>query len=287
MGSIGYLMGGAMAGLGQGLEKVGAESEKEQQIQKEQDWRAAMDATHIRLQAAEEAKRQQSQQQFQHTETETAAGRNVAAAGAQRQFLTEQEAAKEAAAQKRVETTGKYRVQARLVGAPPRKPIPEFTHKTLTEQGSMGKDPTTGKPVILPGRSYDLLNHRSGQGFVAVGDMYLPYDASQTQFPASGSIGRAPAAAAQNVIAHPETMMDFFRAYHYIPRDAVTALQQQKDQQSDAGLPKFVPKGTTAGPETGLGGNASGNQQDAEDEAEDYANTGDEGPQESDNAPAQ
>jgi hypothetical protein len=290
MGSLGYLMGGALAGLGKGMETVGAQAEKEQLVQKESDLATARDETHERLRNKLENERIANEQQFRHTETETAATRAATAAGVRQTFEAGEHEKHEAAATGRTKiTAGGHVRSAEINAAGHRKPIPEFTSRTLNEQGSIGKD-EHGNAIILPGRSYDLMKHRSGQGFVAVGDMYLPYDASQTQFPETKSIGRAPAPAIQALRARPEKMMDFFQKYHYIPRDAVSALQQQKDQQRDASLPSFIPKGTTAGPETGLGGAQESPGDDAaEANADDggYANYGDAGHQASDDTPAQ
>lgn len=297
MGSLAYAVGGGLAGLGEGLAKVGEQGFKEQNIKTENENAMARDTAHERLRDQFQKEDIANQQAFQTKSAETAATRAATAAGVTREFesgeKTKERESKEGIAA-RHETGATAREQdasnkklqaaeARAAGA--RKPVAEFTHKTLTKAGGMTQGPD-GKYVQTNGASYDLLNHRSGQGFVAVGDMYLPYSASDAQFPDPGKVGRAPADKLALLAQHPEKMMDFFQKYGYIPRTAVSALQQQKDQQQDKSLPTWA-KGSTAGPETPLGAQAEAPDSDYQEEPNDYANTGDAGPQASDNTPAQ
>lgn len=293
MGSLSYAVAGGMAGLGGAMEKVGSESYINQLI-------SDREATHERLRADLAAKNQQAEQEraqtFQHGETEIAAGRNVAAAGAQRQFLTEQEKAKEAAAQRRTETTGQYRVKARVAGAPAKAPPKTWTPGHYQLQGSY--DPVSKQ--LIPGATIPIMQHRDGRIFVQAGDKFMLYDATKgTQLPDAKSIGRtADPRAVQDITNDPtgttpdgsETKADaFYRAYHYLPASYFSAAQRYQDRGPAGGpLGKNAPPGSTYIPGAPFGGgNASANAQDAEDDGEEYANTGDEGPQASDNEPAQ
>jgi hypothetical protein len=121
----------------------------------------------------------------------------------------------------------------------------------------------------------------------------LPHGANDTSFPDPKSVARPPVKATQNLMQHPESWQDYYQAYHQLPADWLPAYQAHQSQAApQQGLPAFARPGTTVSASTpvGGGGNArSGNEQDAEDDAEDndYANTGDAGPQATDNAPAQ
>lgn len=261
MGSLALAAAGAVGGLGAGITEVGQQEQKKQMMQKESDLATARQETIARLQDKFQKENIQNEQQF--SMKGAAAGR-VFQEQQQTQKLTSEETR---AKQHETEATGRANIlanarrdvagtnaAARTASA---KQVPEFTHKTLNTQGSI--DPVSHLPV--PGRSYDVLNHKSGQGFVAVGDMYLPYEANATQFPDPKSIARAPADKLSLLADHPEKTMDFFQKYGYIPRNAIVAMQQQ-NKPNDPSLPKFLPPGTTAGAETPIGGPA----EDQEDE---------------------
>ena len=311
MGSLAMAVYGGIGGVGQGLQTVGKAGMEVQQEQKKSDIAQQREEAIQRLQAAEQEKiqgtqiaaQQESQarsEKFTKEQTEAGYVHAGAAAGASRSFEAEQEEKKEAAAQKRTETSGQYRVQARQVGATPKKETPEFTQRTLTEQG--GIDPVTKQPTA--GRSYTQLVHKSGLSFVQVngavdpktgmpnGGLLLPHGAGDTSFPDPKNVARPPVKATQNLMEHPDTWQDYYHAYHQLPADWLPAYQasKQNPQGQQQGLPAFARPGTTASAAqpVGGGGNAkSGDEQDAQDDAEDYANTGDEGPQATDTAPAQ
>lgn len=283
MGTLAYAVGGGMTGLGHGLEEAGKQAHDEQMLEKQSSLAQDREEAIARLKDKFEKENIQGQQAFQRSGAQAAREFET---GKQKTEIESKEkiaGAHETAATGREHEASQAKISvAGIRAAGSRKTIPEFTHKSLTEQGSIGPPGPDGKPTILPGRSYDLLNHKSGQSFVSVGDMYLPYNAADTQFPDPKSVARAPADKLQLLAQNPDKMMDFFQKYHYIPRNAISAMQQQKDQSQTQGLPGFIPRGTTAGPETGIGGS-----QESVDDNEDYANTGDNGPQPTDNTPAQ
>ena len=310
MGSLAMAAYGAIGGAGQGLQTVGKAEMSTQLEQKRNDMEQQRQEALERLRAANQATEQQTgiaaqqaaqerSEKFTKEQTEAGYVHAGGAAAATRAFETQQEASKEAAAQKRTETAGQYRVAARQAGNAPKKETPEFTQRTLTEQG--GEDPTTHQ--LVPGRSYTQLVHKSGLSLVQVngsvdpktgqpsGGLLLPHGANDTSFPDPKSVARPPVKATQNLMQHPESWQDYYQAYHQLPADWLPAYQAHQSQAApQQGLPAFARPGTTVSASTpvGGGGNArSGNEQDAEDDAEDYANTGDEGPQATDNAPAQ
>ena len=319
MGSLAMAAYGAGAGLGQGLQTVGKAGMEVQQEQKksaiaqqrEEAIQRLRDAEQEKIQGTQISAQQEAQarsEKFTKEQTEAGYVHAGAAAGATRQFEAEQETKKEAAAQERTETAGKYRVAARVAGAAPKKEVPEFTQRTLTEQAGVPtkdpSDPTGQRMIEHPGRSYTQLVHKSGLSFVQVngsvdpktgqttGGLLLPHGANDTSFPDSKNVFRVPVKATQNLMEHPETWMAYQEAYHQLPADWLPRYQASKEnpQQTQPGLPAFVRPGTTASAAqpVGGGGNArTGDEQDAQDDAEDYANTGDEGPQATDTAPAQ
>ena len=311
MGSLAMAAYGAIGGAGQGLQTVGKAEMSTQLEQKRNDMEQQRQEALERLRAANQATEQQTgiaaqqaaqerSEKFTKEQTEAGYVHAGGAAAATRAFETQQEASKEAAAQKRTETAGQYRVAARQAGNAPKKETPEFTQRTLTEQG--GIDPVTHQPTA--GRSYTQLVHKSGLSLVQVngsvdpktgqpsGGLLLPHGANDTSFPDPKNVYRPPVKATQNLMQHPESWQDYYQAYHQLPADWLPAYQAHQSQPApQQGLPAFARPGTTGSaftPVGGGGGNArSGNEQDAEDDAEDYANTGDEGPQATDNAPAQ
>lgn len=206
-------------------------------------------------------------------------GEAVAAAGAQRGFLTEQEKSKEAAAQKRTETTGEYRVkaaQARTAGATKAPP------PILKKVGQYQLQGSVQGGQMVPGATIPILQHRNGQLYVQAGDKYLPYDATKGNvLPDTKSVRNAPAAAVQDLVSDPTgqtkegaAKMDaFYEAYHYIPAAAVSAQQTAQDNGGQRGpLGKAMPPGATWKPEPGEEEeNASEDAEDARQEAEDNA----------------
>jgi hypothetical protein len=311
VGSLAMAAYGAVGGIGQGLQTVGKAEMATQMEQKKSDVEQQRQEAFERLRAAEEEKlqgtnisaqqaAQERSEKFTKEQTEAGYVHAGGAAAATRAFEAEQKTADRAAAQKRAETTGQYRVAARQAGAPAPKQVPEFSYRTLTEQPSLD-----GK---TPGRSYVQITHRSGLQMVQVnggvdpktgqvdGGLLLPHGANDTSFPDPKSVARPPVNATQYLMDHPESWGDYYSKYHQLPADWLPKYQasKQNPQPQQQGLPAFARPGTTAGPSTPLGGNArSADEQDAQDDEEDaqnerdYANTGDAGPQATDTAPAQ
>jgi hypothetical protein len=247
MGSLMLAAAGAVGGLGQGITEVGQQEQKAQLLQKQNDLIQAREETLQRLRAAEEEKLQASGQQFQHTETETAAGRNVAAAGAQRQFLTEQEKSREAAAGARTNAIVGGRVRVANINADSReanatlrneKPpkadwksstvqlpglVPARAQRMITET-----DPRTGqrtsvpdpsdKPPMIPGKvPYRIMNHISGAtSIVKLADgRFVPFDGQH--IPDTKSVGRPPARDVQDLLQNPDRYPQFLQRYHQLP----------------------------------------------------------------------
>ena len=305
MGSLAFAVGGGLAGAGQGLAEVG----KEQQ-------QAQRDATILRLQNQYASERQQvgfteqeklqgKTQEFEHGEKEREYQVQAAAAGASRAFLTQQEAATEAAAQKRTETTGQYRVAARKAGMGTPKSTPEWTQGHYEMQGSVVKDPSDPsgkKTMMVPGGTIlTQYNNRTHQAYVQIGNKFMPYDASKgASLPNAGSVRNAPQAAVTDLASDPYGMTPdgkstkadaYLQQYGHLPMAYFDALKNHDPNAPAPGGPlgKAAPPGSSysEGPSYGRSlGDAQDAQDDAEDR-EDYANTGDAGPQASDTAPAQ
>lgn len=289
MGSIGYLVGGALAGAGKGLETIGEQASKDRDVKEAHDWQDAHDQTMERLRAAHAEKMQSSGQEFQHGERLEQQDVAAHAAGAQREFLTGQEERKEAAAQKRTETTANSRIEARRIGATPKAPPKTWTPGHYQLQG------TVSNGQLVPGATIPIMHNRDGRVFVQSGDKFMLYDSTKgTQLPDTKGVRNADPRAVQDLTNDPngrvpdgsETKADaFYRAYHYLPGSYFSAAQREQDKGAAGGpLGKNAPPGSTFVPGQPFGG--GGNAQDAQDDAEDYANTGDEGPQESDNTAA-
>jgi hypothetical protein len=294
MGSAGYLVGGLMAGLGQGLATVGEEGAKEQLISKEHDWKDAHDALVLRERDKYEKEKLANEQAWREKQTERGYQVAAGAAGAQRQFLTEQEKAKEAAALERTKTTGEYRVKARQAGV---KPQPEWTQGHYQTQGM-----PDGKGGFLPGGTVLVhTNNRTHQTYVQVGNKMVPYDAIKmgARVPTAAGVRHAPIESTNELVNDPygtapngQSKADVYqKAYGHLPSAYFDALKTRDPSAPPAGGPlgKAAPPGSTyvEGPSYGR---SLGDAQDTEDDqqdAEDYANTGDAGPQESDNTPAQ
>jgi hypothetical protein len=302
MGSLAYAVGGGLAGAGKGLADVGEQGFKEQLLQKQNDLATAREEAMVRLRDKFEKENIENQQQFQTRAATAVAAKQEAIEKAKITSSEKEHTEHETHADTRADILAKSRVTAAgMHAAASRKPVPEFTYRTLTEQGSV--DPKTGQ--LIPGRSYVQMAHKSGLQLVQVGGgvdpktgvpnggILLEHGANDTEFPNAAKVARAPAAAVTRLMTHPEEGMEFFGAYHYLPTEWMPKYQaQQQQQQQGPGLPKFAAPGTTAGASQSLGGETTAGE-DAEDNnaAEagydtSYANTGDRGPQASDNEPA-
>ena len=257
MGSLALAAYGAIGGAGQGMQTVGKAEMAMQQEKRKSDIDQQRQEAIQRLQAAESEKlqgtniaaqqaSQERSEKFTKEQTEAGYVHAGGAAAATREFEAGQEEKKEAAAQKRNETAGQYRVAARQAGNAPKKETPEFTQRTLTEQG--GIDPVTHQ--LTAGRSYTQLVHKSGLSFVQVngsidpktgqpsGGLLLPHGANDTSFPDPKSVARPPVKATQNLMQHPESWQDYYQAYHQLPADWLPAYQAHQSQAApQQGLP--------------------------------------------------
>ncbi len=285
MGSLAFAVGGGLAQGGAAVSDIGKEALMQQRIEAIERLRNEYATQRQQAQFGEEEKLQSKTQQFEHGEKETERQFSSKAAGAQREFLSEQEKSKEAAAQKRTETTGEYRVkaaQARVAGT--QKPPPPVLRKVGQYQLQGSIDPVSKQPV--PGATIPVLQHRNGQLLVQAGDMYLPYDATKgNQLPDTKGVSRPKdARAVQDVISDPNgvtesgrtKLEEFYDAYKYIPAAAVAAQQRAQDNGGQKGpLGRAMPSTATWKPEPGE------NEADAEDAADDARQDAE------DNAPAQ
>lgn len=110
---------GALGGVGQGLTAAGQQQQKLDLETHMNDLATKREETLERLRAGTQKELQAQQQAFEQARQERGIGAASAAAGATRTFEAAQETKKEAAAQKRTETAGQYRVQAREAGVKP------------------------------------------------------------------------------------------------------------------------------------------------------------------------
>jgi len=173
---------GAVAGLGAGITEAGQQAQKVDMVKTMNDLQATRETTLERLKEAEEDKRQAGQiqaqkdlqtsgQTFEAGQTQTKIKSASAAAGATREFEHQENVAKEAAAQKRTETSSNARVAAASVRAPAGPPKIWDT-KTLD---SSYIDPKKG-----PVKEQKLLmfNHFTGRTYVPIGDKMVPWDSN-------------------------------------------------------------------------------------------------------------
>ena len=282
MGSLSFAIGGGLAQGGAAASDVGREALAQQRLETIE--RLRNEFAKERQQTGIEAQKSLQQAGFAEQEKMHGIehGEAVAAAGAQRGFLKEQEQSKEAAAQKRTETTGQYRVkaaQARVAGST--KPPPPVLRKVGQYQLQGSIDPVSKQPV--PGATIPILQHRNGQLLVQAGDMYLPYDATKgNQLPDTKGVSRPKdARAVQDVVSDPNGITasgrtkieEFYDAYKYVPAAAVAAQQRAQDNGGQKGpLGRAMPSTATWKPEPGEEAEeASEDAEDARQEAEDNA----------------
>jgi hypothetical protein len=182
MASIGYLLGGAMAGAGQGLQTIGATAEKEQSIEKEHNWQQAHDETMERLRAAEQEKLQASGQTFEKGQTETKLKAAAAAAGATREFEQGENVKQRAAAQKRTETSANARVDAAAVQASSRSSVASGKGIKALVPRNVNIMPTgpDGKPIpgALPEQHILTYDPNTGIHWVQTGNRFYRADSS-------------------------------------------------------------------------------------------------------------
>lgn len=254
MGSLAFAAGGAIAGAGEGLETVG----KNELTRQREEGLERMRAQHQSDLAMETQSRQEQFAEHMHSVEH---GEAVAAAGAQREFLTGQEKSKEAAALERVREAGKYRVAARRAGVQEKPPPSPMQH-----QGDYTMyDPA--HPDIPPTKIPVYRHTQSGRLFVSAGNIYLPFDSSSGKLPDSKSVARPPANATADLMKEPtpEKMNAYLDAYGQLPAGFFDAQRSYAGSGAKPGqgpLGKAAPSGATWQP-------AAGAQNAAEDEQED------------------
>jgi hypothetical protein len=207
---MGYLMAGAMAGLGQGLKDVGGLSAKEQ-LQMDHD------RTILKLQGEEREKLQTLQQQFeagQHgidyshqialLDKKLAAG--SAAAGATREFESGENTKNRAASQTRSETSANARVDSAYLSslrgssggkAGGVKALQSVT-LNIIPQHATGKTNADGSPEMVPIPNALPEQHRltydpnTGIHWVQIGDKFHRADAKGNPVLDPAALNRAP-----------------------------------------------------------------------------------------------
>lgn len=180
MGSMGYLMGGAMAGLGKGMETVGAQAEKEQVVEKEHNWQQAHDETIERLRAQHESERQASGQTFEAAQSEKKLKAASAAAGATREFEAGENTKSRASREKVGAGHDTAKVDTAAISASSRssagnkvKPLQSITINAVPK----GPD---GKPIpgALPEQKRLTFDPNTGNHYVQMGDKFYRADST-------------------------------------------------------------------------------------------------------------
>jgi hypothetical protein len=188
MGSMGYLLGGALAGAGQGLQKVGEQAEKEQLVQKESDLATKREETIARLKDQFEKQNIQNQQEFQLRGA--AAGREFEMGKEEREhtFQHGENVSKQETELQGRRISGDARVDAAAIGAYSRssKSTPDknnvWTSKAINAGPAM-KDDGTGKMVpdyAAPPRTV-LGLVKGGRAYNPQGDRLYAWDNDKMQ----------------------------------------------------------------------------------------------------------
>ena len=289
MGSLSFALGGALAGAGAGAAHVGQEINE--RIMREGLERLRNDYANQRQQTAIEAEaaRQKQGQTFQHGETEEAARRAVAAAGATRTFEEEQNRL----GRKSRETVGAGHDTARLdaaalaayqrsstaAGKSTIKPFQARTMKVADPRNALSPpidraydyDPNTGISYVQVGNRHYRMDGRTGQPIDGrTGDTYNPAarsrdddaDPSELQALAATPYEKVPAGYQNGGMTYAEA---FEKEHGYIPSDllgSVNRLSQQQPQSQSQSTSIKLPSGRVfnvpAGVTLGGGGSAGG-----------------------------
>jgi hypothetical protein len=253
MGSFAFALGGALAGAGQGIEKVGAEQMLEMREAKLQALRAAeqekLQATGIEA--------QKGLQQAGFTEQERMHGiehgEAVAAAGAQRQFLTDLEKYKQGEATTRAKIRAgsvveAARLRAGAAAGKAKAPVSEWSSAQVPYVGDApGGTDRQGAPIMLHGQQLHatILHHKGGQDLIEVpsarGPRLVPFTgqdqlarlSDKSYLDQVNSMKPAPAEHVQDLMSHPDRWPDFLHTYGYLPggvRNAWSAQYQRRLQ---------------------------------------------------------
>lgn len=244
---------GAVKGVGEGITEAGQQQAKTDLETKMNDLAQKREEAITRLQGSQEAARQQTgiEAQNKNVQQEIAGRAGVAAAG--RAAAETQLGEKLKSEEKRTERTATSRenvarIRATTAGAG-KTPPKEWTPRSVTLQGSLGKD-ETGKTVMVPGRQMSIMAHRDGSQWVQVGDKLLPYDASKPEgytIPGGGTdlagLRRAPAQEIQKLLQNPlgttpsgmPVKDSFVQRNGYLPSSYMQVAQAARDKAAPAG----------------------------------------------------
>jgi hypothetical protein len=279
---------GAIAGAGQGITEAGQQAQKVDLMKKMNELQQSREEAIERLRGGEQETLQAKGQQFEKEQTQTKIGAASAAAGATRKFEHEENIAKEAAAQKRSETSKEARIGAAKVTAESRVTAhgaPKIWEPVKLNQG--GFDPTSHLPTN--NQLQISYNHFTGRSYAQVGDKFIPWDAS-TNKPATDpkAIKRAPVEDLQDLMqdplgvipndpGHPSpnaglTKAEVFEAAHnYLPASwtsrANAAAAKNPTQYSSLFSEPYAATKGGSNPDEGAADNASQAQDDASNSA--------------------
>ena len=236
MGSL--LLAGAVKGAGEGIAE-NAQLEQKMEAQKamadyEQQRQMGLERMRNENAQAIESKRAQSQlgvaqlqEQWHTADVQQETEAKAAEGSKQREFLGKQGEANRQNRKDIAQIRASAQVESRQGAA---KAPKTWSYRNITMPGSMGVDPVTKQPTIIPGKQFSVLQHRDGRQFVQVGDKFLPYDASKDQVPDGGDVARAASSEVDKLVAHPEQADNFLATYHYLPMKWFSASQQKVDQ---------------------------------------------------------
>ena len=250
---MGMILGGALAGGAAGAEKSVENSLA--QMRQEGLIRLREQYENTRQQTQIEAGKAQQERGFGEEEKMHGVehGEAVAAAGATRTFQEAQETKKEAAAQKRTETTAQSRRDVATIRGDSQKaaagtkpPQPLLKHAGDYTLGG-GIDPVTKQPT--PQTKIPVYQHQDGRVFVMAGNRIMPFDSTTGKLPDAKSVGRGNAKAEQDLMGDPlgttpngQTKFDaFLDAYGYVPNGFFGAQQRAQSQGPTGGGPLKTP----------------------------------------------
>jgi hypothetical protein len=281
MGSLAYAAGGALAGGGQGAAAVGKEDLQE--VVQSNLERLRNDYANQRQQTAIAAQQglQQQAETFQHGETEEAAARAVAAAGATRNFQAEQDRLLRESREKIGAGHDAARVDAAYIETYLRSlnttggkngGIKPFQSKTLPPNPADPKsrptpytyDPNTGQSYVQAGNKFyrmgpngEPIDGRNGQPYDPKATRRSNPDGNDPRDPTPDELellartpyARVPAAAPGAGLTYVQA---FEKEYGYIPSDLLGTVNRLSQQQGPQGQTQSqsislkLPSGRTA-----------------------------------------
>jgi hypothetical protein len=259
MGSLSYAVGGGLAGLGQGLQKVG-----------EENWADLRDAAHERLRADLEARNRQAEQEsaqtFQRGQQQAEFGQqeHMAQVGATSAMARLKQAQDFQGALKKLEIEGRHKDIADLIAG--RITVQDLRNQGNIDTAGVRKGPQSeykpGKATLnspgldvfkkpIPGKAVDVQIHHDGSKWIQGpgGELY-PFDPSQpTGYVDPKSLSRPGAQDQQALLQNPlgtlpsgVSIRDYFvKRFGRLPVGylgaANTARAQMSRSQSQTGTP--------------------------------------------------